>query len=105
MSHEHDFMDCGYDEQQCDSECKSNWHKCSVCGKSRSQIAKEQPEDVLFHVIDCTGEIIVELQKVHKLKLAAAVELIKECAKQLDWLSRERLVEMAVWEQQREAKR
>jgi hypothetical protein len=93
-THHHDFLDCGYDEQQCDSECKSNWHKCGTCGKSRSEIAKEFPADVKEFVTDITAEIIVDLRKVKDLPLSEAVEILKDCSQKLDNLSRNRLVEM-----------
>ncbi len=93
--HEHDFVDCGYDEQQCDSECRANWHKCSVCGKSRSALAKDA-EDVRRHVVDSAREIIKTLEAALRLPLPEAVEAIKSGSQELDWLSREQLVEMAV---------
>lgn len=100
--HKHDFLDCGYDEQQCDNECQSNSHKCGTCGKSRSQIAKEDPAGVKQHVADSTKQIIAALRKIEKLPtLEAMVEALQQNSKELDWLSRERLVEIATWEERR----
>lgn len=41
-THEHDFVPpANDDEQQCDADCRANWHRCSICKKSRSELAKE----------------------------------------------------------------
>jgi hypothetical protein len=93
--HEHFFMHCGYDEQQCDSACRAHSHKCSVCGKSRSELAKDT-DDVRQHVVDAARDIIKTLETALRLPLPEAVEAVKDCSKELDWLSREQLVEMAV---------
>jgi hypothetical protein len=26
------------DEQQCDADCRANWHKCKTCGKTRTEL-------------------------------------------------------------------
>jgi hypothetical protein len=93
--HEHDFLHCGYDEQQCDSACRADSHLCSTCGKSRSELAKDT-DDVRQHVVDSAREHIKTLEAALRLPLPEAVEAIKDCSKELDWLSREQLVEMAV---------
>lgn len=96
MSHKHDFLDCGYDEQQCDSACRAESHLCSTCGKSRSELAKDV-RDVRQHVIDSTKEIAKQLGKVENLRtLEDIVGTITHYSKELEWLSREQLVEMAV---------
>src|SRR5271157_2006691 len=95
MSHKHDFLSCGYDEQQCDSACRASGHLCSTCGKSRSELAKDAA-DVRQHVVSSAQRIIAELLMVEQLPLTEAVKLVARCSKQLDWLSREQLVEMAV---------
>lgn len=42
--HEHEFVAPANDDaQQCDADCRENWHRCSVCGKSRSEINKQAP--------------------------------------------------------------
>jgi hypothetical protein len=95
--HEHDFEHCGYDEQQCDNECQANWHKCAICKKSRSEVAK-QPKEVKAYVKDSTRQIINDLNRIMGMPtLAASVAVIEDCSKRLDWLRREQLVEMAVW--------
>jgi hypothetical protein len=93
--HTHDFMACGSDEQQCDNACQAE-HECSVCGKSRSELAKDI-DDVRLHVADTAREIIKSLEMALRLPLPEVVEAVKDCSKELDWLSREQLVEMAVW--------
>lgn len=100
-AHEHDFEDCGYDEQQCDSACRAESHPCSVCGKSRQEAAKE-PSEVRAHV-DATVQVIVArlVGGTGGRSLKETVEVIKQCAKELDWLSREQLVEMAVWNERK----
>ena len=96
MSHKHDFLDCGYDEQQCDSACRADSHLCSTCGKSRSELAKDTA-DVRSHVISSTKNIVQQLGKVENLRnLKDIVECLAHYSKELDWLSREQLVEMAV---------
>jgi hypothetical protein len=96
-NHEHNFMHCGTDEQQCDSACRATSHLCSICGKNRQEAAKE-PDEVRAHVVDSAREIIKSLEMALRLPLPEAVEAIQECSKELDWLSREQLVEMAVWD-------
>lgn len=96
--HEHDFVAPGNDdEQQCDNDCVTNWHKCSICKLSRAQVAKEHAEEVRGHVTDTTRAIIRALRtSMKKSTLGETVRIVAECSKQLDWLSRERLVELAV---------
>src|SRR5271166_2424 len=95
-SHEHDFQDCGYDEQQCDSACRAESHLCSTCGKSRSELAKDAA-DVRQHVLSSTKNIVQQLEKVKNLRtLTDIVGVLVNSSKELDWLSREQLVEMAV---------
>jgi hypothetical protein len=97
--HEHDFLDCGYDEQQCDSACQATSHLCSVCGKSRREAAKELTE-VRAHVADSIQKIIRRLNNSATLPtLEDTVVSVKACSQELDWLSREQLVEMAVWDE------
>jgi ribA/ribD-fused uncharacterized protein len=37
--HIHDFVPpANDDQQQCDTDCYQNWHKCKHCGKSRQQL-------------------------------------------------------------------
>ena len=94
--HEHDFLDCGYDEQQCDSACRAGSHLCSTCGKSRSELAKDVA-DVRQHVLSSTENIVRQLEKVKNLRtLKDIVGTLEHYSKELDWLSREQLVEMAV---------
>ena len=39
MTHEHLFYPpANDDEQQCDADCRANWHKCALCGKSRTEL-------------------------------------------------------------------
>jgi len=98
--HTHDFMACGSDEQQCDSACRAG-HECSVCGKSRSEIAKDI-DDVRAHVTASVHTILADLMEATQLRtLKATVEVIAKCSKELDWLSREQLVEMAVWNERK----
>lgn len=96
--HEHDFIPPGNDdEQQCDNDCQTNWHKCAVCKKSRAQIAKEHSLEVRGHVTDTTKAIIRALRtSMKKPTLGETVRIVQECSKQLDWLARERLVELTV---------
>ena len=99
-NHTHDFMACGSDEQQCDSACHAT-HICSVCGKSRQEIAKDIA-DVRQHVIDSTEDIVQQLSKVKNLRtLNDIVKVLVTYSKELDWLSREQLVEMALWNERR----
>jgi hypothetical protein len=89
-------MACGTDEQQCDSACHAE-HECSICGKSRSELAKDVA-DVRQHLISSTEDIIQQLSKVKNLRtLTDIVDVLANYSKKLDWLSREQLVEMAVW--------
>jgi len=38
-THKHVFVPpSNDDEQQCDTDCRQNWHKCSICGKTRSEL-------------------------------------------------------------------
>lgn len=104
LSHKHEFVDCGYDEQQCDQACRAT-HVCETCGKTRSQIAK-QTGDVLFQVKDQTLTIIALLNNVMEAaSLEEAVDTIKSCSDQLAAVGRQQLVELALWEEQREALR
>lgn len=104
LPHKHEFVDCGYDEQQCDQACRAT-HVCETCGKTRSQIAK-QTGDVLFQVKDSTLTIIGMLNKViETTNLTDAVEIIQDCSEQLDQIARQQLVELAVWEEKREVLR
>jgi|SRR5579863_2725509 len=99
--HEHFFQDCGYDEQQCDSACRADSHLCSVCGKSRSELAKDA-KDVRQHVLNATEHIVQQLSKVKNLRtLTDIVSVLVDSSKELDWLSREQLVEMAVGNERR----
>ena len=98
--HEHDFEDCGWDEQQCDSACRAESHMCSVCGKSRQEAAKDLDE-VRTHVADKARELIKRCEAALRLPLPEAVEAVKDCSKELDWLSREQLVEMALWNERK----
>jgi len=68
--HEHDFsvLPPNDDEQQCDNDCVSNWHKCSICGKSRSEVAKGDPEEVRQYVLDSTETITKNLTKIKNLR-------------------------------------
>jgi hypothetical protein len=96
--HQHGFVACGSDEQQCDSACQAH-HVCGVCGKSRSEIAKDTA-DVKDHVLSSTESIIKDLSKIKNLRtLNDIVKTIAHYSKELDWLSREKLVEMAVREE------
>lgn len=99
--HVHDFLDCGYDAQQCDSSCRSQ-HKCGVCGETRDQLAKDIP-NVRSHTIDSARLSIKTLQlALRKGKtLVEFVDAIKRCSDQLGGLSREQLVEMAMWRENR----
>jgi len=39
MTHEHLFYPpANDDEQQCDADCRANWHKCKTCGKTRTEL-------------------------------------------------------------------
>ncbi len=99
-SHEHFFMDCGYDAQQCDSACRAESHLCSKCGKSRSELAKDTA-DVRLHVISTAKEIVKQLAKVENIRsLKDIVGAITHYSNKLDALSREQLVEMAVGNEQ-----
>ena|SRR5208282_4626000 len=101
-SHEHDFEDCGSDEQQCDSACQATCHLCSVCKKSRQEIAKDIA-DVKQYVISSTENIVQQLSKVKNLRtLTDIVGVLANYSKELDWLSREQLVGMAVWNEKRD---
>jgi hypothetical protein len=43
--HMHDFRAPGNDDQQqCDSDCRQNWHLCSICGKSRKEALPMKPQ-------------------------------------------------------------
>ena len=104
LPHKHEFVDCGYDEQQCDTACRAT-HVCETCGKTRSQIAK-QTGDVLFQVKDQTLTIIALLNNVMvTTNLTEAVETIKDCSDQLASIAQQQLVELAVWEEKREVLR
>ena len=104
LPHKHEFIDCGYDEQQCDSACRAT-HVCETCGKTRSQIAK-QTGDVLFQVKDQTLTVLALLNKVvEATSLEEAVDTVKSCSDQLAAIARQQLVELAVWEEQREVLR
>jgi len=99
--HEHDFEDCGWDEQQCDSACRAESHLCSVCGLSREQAAKE-PSEVRAHVDAAVQKIVASLiGGTGGRTLKETVAVIAQCSKELDWLSREQLVEMAVWNERK----
>lgn len=39
-AHKHDFslLPPNDDEQQCDTDCRENWHRCSICGKTRGEL-------------------------------------------------------------------
>lgn len=94
--HTHFFMDCGHDAQQCDSACRAESHLCSKCGKSRQEAAKNVAE-VRAHIETSVKDITDSLGGLtYLLTLKEAVEVIARCSKELDWLSREQLVEMAV---------
>lgn len=96
--HEHNFVPPGNDdEQQCDNDCRTNWHKCSTCKKSQAQVAKEHPAEVRGHVTDTTQAIIRALRtSMKKPTLNESIRIVLACAEQLDALTRERLVELAV---------
>jgi hypothetical protein len=37
--HLHEFVPPPHDdEQQCDADCRANWHKCKTCGKTRTEL-------------------------------------------------------------------
>lgn len=96
--HEHDFIPPGNDdEQQCDNDCRTNWHKCSICKKSPAQVAKEHSGEVREHVADTTRAIIRALRtSMKKPTLGETIRIVQACSKELDGLSRERLVALAV---------
>src|SRR5579863_654722 len=38
-AHEHNFVPPPHDdEQQCDTDCRERWHKCSICKLSRDEV-------------------------------------------------------------------
>jgi ribosomal protein S18 acetylase RimI-like enzyme len=56
--HEHSFTSPANDDaQQCDSDCRHNWHKCSVCGHSRSEIEASPTNDIIvgFALVRTSG--------------------------------------------------
>jgi hypothetical protein len=93
--HEHDFVPPGNDdEQQCDNDCRANWHKCSVCGLSRSQIATEHPDEIRERLVDSTREAIKRLEMALRLPLSDVVQAIDDCYARLYSLRRSSLVLM-----------
>jgi hypothetical protein len=99
--HEHDFEDCGWDEQQCDSACRAESHPCSLCGKSRQEAAKDLAQ-VRAHIDASVQKIVAALVGgTGGRTLGETAEALKQCSKELDWLSREQLVEMAVWNERK----